>query len=422
MDEEVFFPTGGAKVEPGDYRRAWDEFTETLRNLPSNLPFLVWQTLLQVYTHAIPSATPWEKEPEKRTVPDISLFHHARLIAAIAACLASLNLPPNELSQLLKLLSQFAMPDFEMLLRSDSIGQKPLCLLVRGDVAGIQSWLYRIARAEGEEHRKTAKRLRGRSFLLILLTEAVARWICQKANLLPCNILFCGGGVFDVLLPANAEQNIENWQEQLDNWLLDEFHGELRLNLAWVKVTAADFYDFGSVHRKVTAELERNKQKALSSHLDKDNFWFQEVADICRFCDTTPFAEPTEPCKQCKLQESLGDGLRRTGEVDYIVWAWGGARKALSDKSIVNFDGLGCDVTLVSESEAKNIVNRWNGEGELIIGKRNDPQNWWLPLTWDGKRPVQTTIWWVASDAPVAKKRWKAPTKPVDDPEAIVHK
>ena len=78
-----------------------------------------------------------------------------------------------------------------------------------------------------------------------------------------------------------------------------------------MKVTAADFYDFGSVHRKVTAELERNKQKALSNHLDKDKFWFQEVADICRFCDTTPFAQPIEPCEQCELQENLGDRFRR---------------------------------------------------------------------------------------------------------------
>lgn len=423
--EDAFFPTEQSQVKPDDYNKAWDEFAERLRSLPSPVPFRVWLTLLQVYAHSIPSATPWKQEPEKRTVPDISLFHHARLTAAIAACLAATlknDLPTDELLQLRDLLSNFEEPDFLEQLKQNPIAKKPLCLLVRGDVAGIQGWLYRIARAEGEEHRRTAKRLRGRSFYLVLLTQAIAEWLCRKAQVPPCNIIFCGGGVFDVLLPASVEGQIKEWQKGLDDWLIKEFHGDLQINMAWVSLSTADFYDFGSVIQRVMTELERKKLRALVERLDIYAFWFHEVADICRYCDTTPFADPTQPCEQCKQQEKLGDALRKADEADYLVWAWDGATKAISKvQDAINFSGLSCSVAIVSEKTAKGIVKAWNGEGDLVIAKRNDPQDWWRPLTWDASKPVQATIWWAASDAPVAKKQWQAPTKPADDPDAIVH-
>ena len=425
LREDAFFPTEQSQVQPDDYGRAWDKFAEVLRNLPSPVPFRVWLTLLQVFTHAIPSATPWEREPEKRTVPDISLFHHARLTSAIASCLAVASeseLTTDDLLRLRDLLSQFEASDFLERLKQESIAQKPLCLLVRGDVAGIQSWLYRIARAEGEEHRHTAKRLRGRSFYLVLLTQAIAEWLCRKAQVPPCNIIFCGGGVFDVLLPASVEGELKGWRKELDDWLLKEFQGDLQINMAWIPLTPADFYDFGSVVQRITAELERSKTRALAERLDSDGFWFHEVADICRYCDTTPFADPTKPCEQCEQQRKLGDVLREAGKADYLVWAWDDAVKALENvaQNAIKFSGLSCSVAVVSEREAREIVKKWNGDGELVIAKRNDPQNWWHPLTWDKNKPVQATIWWVASDAPVAKKQWQAPTKRADEEDAIV--
>ena len=431
LDEKTFFPEREKRaVEPENYRKTWDEFAETLWQLPENLSLLVWQNLLFTYTHSIPSATPWEHEPEKRTTPDISLFHHAKLTAAIAACLAAFDeaeLSTDKLLHLRNLLSQFEAPDFVERLRQDPLASgKSLCFLVRGDVAGIQKWLYRIARAEGEAHRRTAKRLRGRSFYLVLLTEAIAYWLCRQAQMPPCNILFCGGGVFDVLLPATKQvkSKLPEWAKQLDEWLLKEFYGDLGVNIAWVEITAADFYDFGKVYLRITAELERQKQHTFATMVEKPDFWFREVADICRFCDTTPFAQAGEPCEQCKLQEGLGDALKEVGERDYIVWAIGDAQKALTtgkDKQIVRFEALDCSVVIVSEETAKKIVKGWDGSGELIIRKRNDPKNWHQPLLWDSGKPVQAGIWWVATDAPTAKRNWQCPTKPSDDPDAIVH-
>ena len=279
LDERLFSPGQEKRiVETDDYCKTWNEFADILWQLPENLSLLVWQNLLFTYTHSIPSATPWEHEPEKRTTPDISLFHHAKLTAAIAACLAAFDeaeLSTNELLHLRDLLSQFEAPDFVEKLSQDSLAsQKSLCILVRGDVAGIQKWLYRIARAEGESHHRTAKRLRGRSFYLVLLTEAIAYWLCRQAQTHPCNILFCGGGVFDVLLLATEQvkSKLPEWAKQLDDWLLKEFYGDLGINIAQAEITAADFYDISKVYLRITAELERQKQCTFATMVGKQNF------------------------------------------------------------------------------------------------------------------------------------------------------
>lgn len=425
LTEEAFFPSDAPQVEEEAYRRAWDCFAETLRNLPEPLPFLVWQTLLQVYTHAIPSATPWEREPQRRTLPDISLFYHAKLTAAIAACLAASpeeTWPTCDLLALRDLLSQFEAPDFLARLRQESLAQRPLCLLVRGDVAGIQGWLYRIARAEGEEHRRTAKRLRGRSFFLVLLTEAIAQWLRRQAKMPPCNLLFCGGGVFDVLVPTAMEPSLPQWEQSLSEGLLKEFQGDLHVHLAWVPVAAIDFYEFGQLQRRLFAALERKKGKVFLPYLDCEEIWFTEAEEICHFCDTTPFSSPDQPCPQCALQGQLGDALGRPDQSEFLLWAFDEAQKALAgrgtDEPLVAFPNLGCSVALVAEGSAQDIVQRWDGKGELVVAKRNDLQNWWRPLAWDGQKPVQATIWWAASDAPLANKEWRAPTKPAHDPEA----
>ncbi len=430
LDEATFFPTDQRQVAPEDYRDLWDKFTKTLEQLPSLLTLTTWLTLLQVYAHAIPSATPWEREPERRTTPDVSLFHHAKLTAAIAACLVHLpedQLSTDELVQLRNALRGFEAPDFLPRLRRDPVAQKPLCLLVRGDVAGIQSWLYRIARAEGETHRRTAKRLRGRSFYLVLLTEAVALWLCQQASVPTCNILFCGGGVFDLLLPITVEPKLTEWERTLDEWLLNEFFGDLKINLAWVRVSAYNFYQFGSVYQSLAAALEQRKRRTFAHYLDTPNFWQHEVADICRYCDTKPFAQPDSPCEQCQLHERLGDALRHADKITYLVWASGNAASTVRNTVrtregvSVRFDPLGLTAALVDEQTAQAIVKAWDGQSNLTICKRNDPQDWWQALLWDKQKPVSAGVWWAASDAPVALRQWRAPNKPDDDPDAIVH-
>ena len=101
--------------------------------------------LLHKYTSRIPSATPWEKGG-KRTVPDISLYDHLRTTAAIAACIGR-ELSETEVDEELKLLITKKESD------------RNICALIKGDISGIQNFLYHIL-SDG-----ASNQLRGRSFL-----------------------------------------------------------------------------------------------------------------------------------------------------------------------------------------------------------------------------------------------------------------
>ena len=125
---------------------------------------------------------------------------------------------------------------------------QPLALLVRGDLSGIQNFIYRITRPESEtEH--VAKRLRGRSFYLGLMTDVAVDWLLRELNLPPNCALFVGGGRFDLLVRLSDQTRLSELQHRLEEWLLQEFQGELGLQIAATEVRAKDFGDMRAAYQ-----------------------------------------------------------------------------------------------------------------------------------------------------------------------------
>ncbi len=108
------------------------------------------------------------------------LFDHMRVNAAISACLA-LDASSGKVDEI-----------------SD-----PVCLLVWGDISGLQKFIYRLA-SEG-----AAKSLRARSFYVQLLSEALADAILLELGLPMTNMIYVGGGGFQMLVHTKAEQTLE---------------------------------------------------------------------------------------------------------------------------------------------------------------------------------------------------------------------
>ncbi|MBU1207733.1 MAG: type III-A CRISPR-associated protein Cas10/Csm1 [Proteobacteria bacterium] len=213
LEESCVFPTTQVQVSSEDYSALREEFKNELnqmRIIRDYFGLVSLLALLRKYTTYIPSATPWEKDEEYRTLPDISLYEHLRITCAIATCLGKLY--PDHLDALYR--------------RDSNVEGQLVARLLRGDFSGIQNFLYRITRAEGEaEFRGTAKRLRGRSFFLTLLGDITADWLVRELDVSPANILFCGGGRFDLIIGADesTKQKLEELGQRLQNWLVDEF-------------------------------------------------------------------------------------------------------------------------------------------------------------------------------------------------------
>ena len=241
LSRETIFPTRIGSADPGKYKALWGEFTQELQRLAGDRGYQSadYQTvvaLLHKYTARMPSATPWERGAEQ-TIPDVSLYDHLRTTAAIASCIHREILPD----------------DLDGYLRQSA--DQPLCALLKGDISGIQKFLYQI-KSEG-----ASRELRGRSFYLQLLTEAIALWILRRFDLPITNLLLTSGGHFYLLLPyKEAREKIDALRAELAEKLWDVHREELSVILACIHVSANNLEDFSKRWELVSKEINRRKQ------------------------------------------------------------------------------------------------------------------------------------------------------------------
>ena len=276
--------------------KAWDK-----QDLPTYLVTML--AVLRKYLWCIPVST---------TTPaaDIPLYEHQRLVSAVAACLS--------------------FDDRKSLPRQDEAA----VLLVRGDLSGIQSFIYRITRPEAEtEH--VAKRLRGRSFYLSLLVEVAVDWMLREIGLPPNNALFVGGGRFDLLLPLSATEQVGKLHQAIEEWLLQQFHGELGLQIATCEARPSDFADMRPVYQVLDARLEESKRQKWRTHLADPEFYGpgQKLWHVCRVCQLTPLAQ-AGTCDLCKQHALIGKHLPYAHS---LVYYYSGQQDKLPNEQVVDF-------------------------------------------------------------------------------------
>ena len=306
---DVFFPTPANEGDKEDYRKLWEKFIEDLKYLgwtdinKLNLPYATWLSLLKKYTSRIPAATPTEKQ---KIFPDISLYQHLRITSAIASCLTYSYVNKNtnisidekyidtclvkwksyneelghtldELRSIKKELDEETKKDVKDINKIQSLSERKsklekqvedfitkdeleLFTFLCGDVSGIQEYIYSIP------SKGAAKQLKARSFLLQLLCEFIAIYICEQFNLPPCNIIYSGGGRFFILLPKCVKEEVEKLNQDISLKLLKYMHGELHLLLATTPVKLSHFCvgGFSSVWKDVTQEIGKRKKQRYS--------------------------------------------------------------------------------------------------------------------------------------------------------------
>ncbi len=199
--------------------------------------------LMQRYTWCIPSAY-------GHALPDVSLYDHSRMTAALAACLVGKS-----------------DVVIEEMLRAPEQSKEPAALLVGGDISGVQKFLYSIA-SEG-----AAKSLRGRSVYLQLLTEAVAHYLLDQLGLPLTNLLYAGGGNFYLIAPVTAWGVLPKLQASVSEKLLIAHDANLRLALAWTPVQACEFKigTFADVWERLHEPLLRRAKEQPLAELSADD-------------------------------------------------------------------------------------------------------------------------------------------------------
>lgn len=310
------------------YRTLWDSFSKELseiseiRNQRQYFDELYW--LLEKYTWCIPSAT--------NAFPDISLFDHCRSTAAIASALH--------------------------IFRQENEKSKPEFLLYAGDISGIQDYIFKISQAQGVGG--IAKRLRGRSFYITMMAEVLARHIINCFSLTQTNINFCGGGNFELLLPNTKDvcTFVNEFEKDINNWLLEKFHGDLSFVGASVEISAMELKNkgFGRIKDAIGDKLTEAKQRKYHTHLESDAFWVNRTKKevqitVCKSCNINLIQKDKTVCDQCHDDKKIGDFLPNAG---YLVFS----KEPFQSKDALTliFGAFGC-VSLCKKSATKDAIS-----------------------------------------------------------------
>lgn len=193
LDGRAIFPTQPTDSPP-DLATVWAGFEREFAGLPDDDPALRFEAFYHLYlkyTWAV---------PVPGGVAGIPLFEQWKAVAALA----------------------FAT-------RGDwQAGPSAEYTLLGGDIPGIQDFVYTIT------GKGAAKGLRGRSFFLQLLGDAVVRRLLNELSLSPANLIYNAGGNFILLAPAidAVAATLTELQTTFDRVLLEVFEGDLSLCLA----------------------------------------------------------------------------------------------------------------------------------------------------------------------------------------------
>ena len=308
-------------------------------------------TLLEQNLSQVPAATNVQH-------PDISLFDHLRITAAIGESLFLHHQAKDETS---------GFDD----------RQTPKWQLVCGDFSGIQKFIYKIT------SKGAAKGLRGRSFFIQLLCDAVAEQIIRELGLYPTARIYSSGGKFYLLIPTHLKTKAQDIADSVNKALLDEFQGEVFLGLGFTDICGDDFQEgnMGQLWQKVNEDLQKQRLQPFKAQVSQDIECFaqqmQHERGACKICgrdDAQAGINVEQNCRQCQSLERMGQALADTR---YLFWVWGENRKTVKNKIqgqlfSLPIVGTDCDVyfleqepqfselTDLSESHLE-MLNDWKG-------------------------------------------------------------
>ena len=271
--------------------------------------------LLESTSSYVPSST------NLAEVPDISLYDHSKMTAALSAAMFAV-------------FEEKGVESYKAACMTDNqkTRDEQLFLLVSGDFSGIQEFIYTIS------GKGAMKSLRGRSFFLEIMTENIIDELLNLFRLSRTNLIYSGGGHFYVLLPnlGEAASKIAAFKGQINRQLNELFGISLYLELQSISCSANDLgNDLVQKHKKhnrtgklfsdVNLKLIHGKYKRytpdmLGALFDPDSSVNQYLSEgrECGVCKTSsaslhPFKEieNTLVCGVCQGLYDLGDRLVR---------------------------------------------------------------------------------------------------------------
>jgi CRISPR-associated protein Csm1 len=214
----------------------WEDFTEYVRQYNLANPVEARKNGKAVLYELSQVAT---SIPNPGTVnPTVSWYDYAKMKAGIAVCLAEYL-------------------DWED--KAITHEEEPI-LIIRADISGIQNFLYDIA------SKQASKNLKGRSFYIQLLSDAILRKVLKELNLFEGNVMYSSGGNFFILAPNTEEvrNKLSDLEKEITGALFGIHGTRLAVVMGYEKVKQAEIFQGKinhSISRLFREQIDRKKKQ-----------------------------------------------------------------------------------------------------------------------------------------------------------------
>jgi len=145
--------------------------------------------------------------------------------------------------------------------------------LIKGDLSGIQDFIYNVNRAEDVDG-GAAKRLRGRSFYVSAACLAFSTELLNELGEPMCCRLSWSGGKFLLMVPESKklDEKVWEWKKEVDDWLWAELWGDVFLNLAVSEPRPVNELNdqYIQISQDLQNRLERGKLKKFEETLREE--------------------------------------------------------------------------------------------------------------------------------------------------------
>ena len=316
MSPETIFPGKRRDVEPADDRAAREEYQRLFSGFRDGLKTLLhkdvnlalwldhFDSLLMRFSACIPAARAGS------TVPDVSLYDHSRTTAALATALYAYHRDTDTLSV-------------------EAVREKATrkLLLINGNFLGIQTFIFG---EYGESQRYRSKILRGRSFMVSLMSDLAAEMLCHRIGLPSLSVILNAAGQFTLLAPNTDEtrQAMSAVTDKINDWLISIAYGQTVITFNAIPASCDDF--ISGEFRKLWDEKGRQNDVQKLSRIDLDRYGGVVAGyldrfntdlkhTLCPICGKRPSDPAMETaryvrdaessCRLCRDQVFLGTNL-----------------------------------------------------------------------------------------------------------------
>ena len=262
--------------------------------------------LLESCTANVPSSTCTGESP------DISLYDHLKITAALGACISEYLLEQGETDYRSRLLAHEA--DFRA---------EPAFLMVTADLSGIQKFIYTVATSGAQ------RSLRSRSFFLEVLMEHYVDELLCACGLSRANLIYSGGGHCYLLLPNTkaARDSAQAVNDRMNDWLIDQFgvrlfmaQGMTACSANELTNTPAEEAPYKEIFARLSSAVSQSKMRRVrAGQLRRLN---SEAAGLdgreCTVCGSTDVLREGR-CSWCARFEDISVRIQDESRVAYYV-------------------------------------------------------------------------------------------------------